>query len=341
MVRRTSLLGFVLALGAYDGACGGSDDGAKPYAAPPDGGGGVGGGTDAGGLADGASGPSDAGSGVDGDVAVLDAKPRCTPGPNVHDDLTSLPQPPPPPSGPDVTFLNDWSQNPATGGWKRSQIIDACRFHADGKTWHGKASARVEVLPGDDPLALGAGTERAEMLMMQDPTGSDIVETSATGEMYYATSYYFPPTWDGTFLRGDDNSWSFVWQLYPWGGLAAGRRGPTEPQGYFMTLGGTELAFAGGGKLALGKWTDLVLKVVWSTGAVVIWRRDEGEAAFAKVVDGIGGVISEDGTTMKQGLYRGGHVNGRVDVLWIGPAARGKTFSFVEQAAFGTKVGPP
>jgi hypothetical protein len=42
---------------------------------------------------------------------------------------------------------------------------------------------------------------------------------------------------------------------------------------------------------------------------------------------------------MKQGHYRGGNVNGRTDVLWVGPTARGDTFSAVEQAAFGTNVG--
>jgi hypothetical protein len=179
------------------------------------------------------------------------------------------------------------------------------------------------------------------MLIMQDSAGNDIAETGASGDVYYATSYFFPTTWDGTFLRGDDNSWSFVLQLYPWGGLAAGRRGPTDPQGFFLTFGGTEIAFATAPKLALGKWTDVVLEVVWSTLKVVAWRRDEGEAGFVKVADGTGGTLSEDAVTMKQGLYRGGHVNGRVDVLWIGPTARATSFAAVEQAAFGTKAGPP
>jgi hypothetical protein len=43
---------------------------------------------------------------------------------------------------------------------------------------------------------------------------------------------------------------------------------------------------------------------------------------------------------MKQGLYRGGNVDGRTDVYWVGPTVRGGTFSAVEQAAFGTQVGP-
>ena len=41
----------------------------------------------------------------------------------------------------------------------------------------------------------------------------------------------------------------------------------------------------------------------------------------------------------KQGLYRGPDVNGRSDVLWIGPTARGASFAAVEQAAFATGDG--
>jgi hypothetical protein len=46
------------------------------------------------------------------------------------------------------------------------------------------------------------------------------------------------------------------------------------------------------------------------------------------------------GTYMKQGLYRGGTVDGRSDVHWVGPTVRGSTFAAVEQAAFGTSAGP-
>ena len=57
-----------------------------------------------------------------------------------------------------VTALTDWTQHPAQGGWYGAQQMDACRDQADPggfRTWHGKASARLEVNPGDDPLSLG------------------------------------------------------------------------------------------------------------------------------------------------------------------------------------------
>jgi hypothetical protein len=254
--------------------------------------------------------------------------------------LTSSPQPKPPAGGAGVDFVADWSAVPASGGWKRTQIIDACRYHAEGTTWHGKVAARVEVDPGDDPLSLGQGSERAEMLSMQSQGSADIDESSSGGDVFYATSYFFPATWDGTFLRGDENSWSFVFQLYGWGALAAGRRGPGQPQIYFFS-GPNELAFSDGGQIALGKWTDFVFEVKWSTGHVVFWRRDQGATAFTKVVDADAGSASGGTFYFKQGLYRGGDVNGRTDVFWIGPTARGSSFAAVESAAFGTSAGPP
>jgi hypothetical protein len=41
----------------------------------------------------------------------------------------------------------------------------------------------------------------------------------------------------------------------------------------------------------------------------------------------------------KKRLDRGPHVNGRTDVLWIGPTSRGSTFAAVEQASLGTNDG--
>jgi hypothetical protein len=101
-------------------------------------------------------------------------------------------------------------------------------------TWHGKIAVRVEVQPNDEPLALNSNSERAEMLMMQDANGKEIRENAKSGTQYYATSFYFPATWQGQQLpwsafaptdcsvgnQNTCNSWSFVWQFYGWGALA-------------------------------------------------------------------------------------------------------------------------
>src|SRR5215831_15739196 len=255
---------------------------------------------------------------------------------------------------PNVTFSTDWSQIPATGGWYGQQIMDTCRIKADGNvTWHGKAAARVEVQPGDDPLALGVNSERAEMLIMQTATGVQINETTASGTQYYATSYYFPSTWAGeqlpwsafapidcsTGTQNQCNSWSAVFQFHGassavWGSLMAAR----------TTLGGVEhYAFNGhnfttNGNITPDKWTDFVFQINWSTGAYIVYRRDQGSVAFTQVLAGTTPPLAET-VYVKQGLYRGGAVNGRTDVYWMGPTARGTTFAAVELQAFGTNNG--
>ncbi len=257
----------------------------------------------------------------------------------------------PPPKLPDgVSFATDWTRN-KTGGWAGEQVMDRCRIQPDGfLTWHGKPAVRVEVQPHDDPLALHANSERAEMLQMQDAAGRPIRENSGSGVQYYATSYYFPATWRGQQLpwgafapidcaasEGERcNSWSVIWQFYPWAGLSAAQTAADGPQ-HFQFL---RTPFAGGGPIALGRWTDLVFMVDWASGAYAIWRRDEGQTAFTQALTGRSPPPSRE-VYVKQGLYRGGNVDGRTDVLWIGPTVRGTSFAAVEKQAFGTSSGPP
>jgi hypothetical protein len=249
-----------------------------------------------------------------------------------------------------VVFSTNWTQIPTTGGWYGEQIMDSCRFQPDGNvTWHGMAAARVEVQPGDDPLNLGENSERAEMLLMQTATGAEILEGPSSGVQFYATSYYFPATWAGTQwpwsafaptdcssgTQNQCNSWSYVMQFYSWAALMAASTSPGGVEQY---------AFAGqnftiNGNIALGLWTDFVFEVNWATGAYVLYRRDQGHSAFTQVLTGTNPAPSSGGIYYKQGLYRGGDVNGRTDVLWIGPTSRGSTFSAVEQQAFGTDDG--
>jgi len=257
---------------------------------------------------------------------------------------------PPPTKLPDgISFATDWTRNP-TGGWAGEQVMDRCRIQPDGfLTWHGKQAVRVEVQPNDDPLALKANSERAEMLRMQDARGTPITENSRSGVQFYATSYYFPTTWRGQQLRwsafaptdcaaGDRNqcnSWSFVWQFYPVGGLGAAQTTLDGPQHY----GFNGADFPDGGLIAMGKWTDFVFMVDWSMGAYAVWRRDEGQITFTQALIGKMPLPLGRDVYVKQGLYRGGNVDGRTDVLWIGPTVRGLSFSAVERQAFGTNEG--
>jgi hypothetical protein len=107
------------------------------------------------------------------------------------------------------------------------------------------------------------------------------------------------------------------------------------PQNYrFM-----DAQFTDGGLIAMGRWTDFVFMMDWGTGDYIVWRRDEGQAGFTRALVGKTAIPSRD-VYVKQGLYRGGNVGDRTDVLWIGPTVRGSSFSAVEQQAFGTNDGP-
>lgn len=240
--------------------------------------------------------------------------------------------------------------------------MDACRYHPDGfMTWHGKPAVRLEVDPGDDPLFLGENSERAEMAFTQDGQGDQVNEEVTGGHQYYAMSYWFPSDWGGTQYpwsvtesqenidcsTGDQtqcNSWSYAFQFHTdsafWGALEAAAATVGGQQQYTLILGST-YPLSDGGAIALGKWTDLVLEIDWASGAIALHRRDEGQTNFTTVVAATEPTVTNvTGVYFKQGLYRGGHVNGRVDVFWMGPTAKGTSFAAVEGAAFGTDVGP-
>ena len=288
-----------------------------------------------------------------GDVAAL---PRVAPislqtclpvAPGAHEEYR-LPPTKALPAG--VSFATDWMGN-TNGGWFGVQAMDRCRMRPDNGflTWHGMEAVRVEVQPNDDPLALHANSERAEVLIMQDLKGNQLKETNKSGAQYYATSYYFPENWQGQQLpwsafapldcsAGDQNrcnSWSFVWQFLGWGGMSAAQTSVGGPQLYRFN----NMPFADGSRVALGKWTDFVFSVEWNSGTFRVWRRDQGGEKFALVLIGMTPVPAGKDFYIKQGLYRGGNVGGRTDVLWIGPTARGGTFAAVEQQAFGTANG--
>jgi hypothetical protein len=246
-----------------------------------------------------------------------------------------------------VSFATDWANLTQGGGFHWAQVIDGCRVHpdADVVTSHDMPAVRVEVRPNDDPLGLGDNTERAEIAQMQDQDG-DINETAAAGTQFYALSYLFPASWGGTqypssaFRNGcsanDCNSWSIVTQFYGWAALSAAARSVGGAQQYVLTVNGHDHAFTDGGVLALGTWTDFVMQVNWATGAFSLWRREDG--AFTRVVSGT--ETPPASTMFKHGLYRGGAVDGRTDIFWLGPVARGTSFAAVENEAFGTNDGP-
>jgi hypothetical protein len=107
------------------------------------------------------------------------------------------------------------------------------------------------------------------------------------------------------------------------------------------------------GTIRYGQWTDFMLMVKYAadnTGRIAVWRRDQAQSAFTKVLDvanvatlqydSIKGFGPDAGHYWKQGLYRGAS-HGITNILWMGPMVRGTTFGAVEYAAFGTLSGMP
>ena len=269
-----------------------------------------------------------------------------------------------------VSFNGDWDRDPAQGGWADIQVVDPAKLQKDPNTptWHNRGAARVQVDFGDDPLDLREGTERAEVLAMQDSAGKQIPESEKSGTQYYAISYKFPADWAGTEIAGDGTSWSIVFQLHgpdklgysPAFALNAAKTTNAGLQKYSVATNGGDRQtgccgpsydFSDGGLISLGQWTDFIIMMSFAstpTGHITIWRRNEGQTGFAQVVD-VGNVAtlqynSQIDSTVgahywKQGLYRGG-VN-RTDVLWMGPTVRATSFEAAEMAAFGTASGKP
>lgn len=245
-----------------------------------------------------------------------------------------------------VSFLTDWANLQRAGGFKAIQAMDTCRIQFDPnfKTWHGLAATRVEVNPGDDPIS--SGGERSEVLFPQTVSGSPIYESSASGTQYIAVSYFFPSNFDGTWLSGNSNSWSIVMQLHNGGGsgvfsaLMAGKR-TASGKHTFTYASAQTYPFSDGGEIRRGEWVDFIFELNFANGRFKIYRRNETQSNFTVVVDATDpSMVSTGQSYMKQGLYRGSSVNGRTDVIWMGPTARGTSFSAVEQAAFATTNGP-
>jgi len=227
--------------------------------------------------------------------------------------------------------------------------MDSCRMQPDPSfpTWHSLPSARVEVNPHDDPL--DSGGERAEVLVMQMSNGTQWNESPASGTQWYAASYYFPVGWGCTQTPGVED-WCACMQFHPdnYGGslIAMGcadrSRTITGPQQIWFE-GSQTWDFSDNGTIMPGKWIDLVFSIDWVTGQTVWYRRTQPETSWTQVLNIVDkAMLPTVSGYFKQGLYRGptGSIK-RTDVLWIGPSARGSSFSAVEAAAFGTSNGNP
>lgn len=279
-----------------------------------------------------------------------------------------------------VSFLADWTADPARGGWGDRQATAADRLAVDTSLTApgGKPAVRCTVRQGDDPI--GAGGERSEVLWMPDAAGATIFEAESATPRFFAFAARFPAGWAGSLDPSGD--WSVIYQMHgpdqlrkP-GPFAVECGAPAAGQAPVFRVGGllgdtngrggadiARFAWAGDKAMRPGVWSKFVLKFVFSktAGELRMWRRDEDQADWTEVITRLAAPTlqysSADSAAafgkpalpagsvgehyFKQGLYRGPGF-ARTDAYhFSGATARGDTFAAVEAAAFGAAAPAP
>lgn len=232
-------------------------------------------------------------------------------------------------------------------------------FVQDPASPTGGLVARFEVRPGDHTKLSG---DRAELVHMWI-NGTRFPVTPASGHEFYGISVKVAPDWQapGGDMRMPQFKWGIFMQLHSPDIFAAPPAIALEATSDFhlgmcsgdLLKGGTrngnkdaiDIPFSNGA-LNRGHWVQFVIDVTWALdhrGAIAIYRRDEGQTAFAKVLDlpntptlqwkyGI-----DSGNTdhyWAVGFYRSRNAD-LTNVLWLGPIVRGTTFDEVAKTAFG------
>jgi len=224
--------------------------------------------------------------------------------------------------------------------------------------------ARIEVRPGD----IVKGSERAEVahMMRQEAVTGKTVSfpvTESDGHEFYGIAVKLPSDWRSPGKNhGTGAVWGTFLQLH--GPTILGAPPPIEldaEDDFQLGMcngdvleGGTRQVPKDGrtysftnGDLKPGQWVQFMLDVTWSysdNGHIAIYRRDEGEKNFSKVLDlsniatlqyKFGASKNEGQHYWKTGFYRSS-TEGFTSVVWLGPLVRGTSFNDVAKAAFGT-----
>lgn len=259
------------------------------------------------------------------------------------------------------TFVGNWSRavERAPGTWRylHTMHADSMRVETDPTHPAGGKVARFVVRPGDK--VGGWSGERAEVAVMQDAKGREMVVTPASGREFYGISVKVPTTWQPPERDGSNGVWGIFFQLHGPNELHASPSLSLELESEFSlglhggplignrrdgTIAPATYRFSDG-SLRPGQWVQFLMDVKWSAddrGWVVVWRRDQGAREFTKVAEvteisnlqyGAGRPVGDH--YWKAGFYR---ANGRLltHEVWLGPVVRGTNSDEVIKAAFGT-----
>jgi hypothetical protein len=232
---------------------------------------------------------------------------------------------------------------------------DRLRAEMDPSSPHGGAVLRVEVRPGD---SVGWSGERAEVSYMLGPQGTNYPVTEHSGHEVYALAVKLDQGWQPPANRWH---WGIVLQLHgPDDFTAPPAFALAAEEDFHINLCSGDLVDGGArsrnkdaesirlsrGDLAAGHWVQFLIDVVWAYdehGSLTIYRRDEGELAFAPVLtEPRRPTLQWRSTTpqplgkhyWKMGYYRSASP-GITSRLWLGPLVRGNDLREVEEAAFG------
>ncbi len=250
-----------------------------------------------------------------------------------------------------VTFQGGWEQGVLTGpgSWSSKQAVGAYSIQLVSDVVRaGSKAMRVEVRSGDNPLNCCASSERAELTIMTNPNGSDLLEGLTSGTKYYGFSVRLEPNFQFP-------EWSLLFQLH----------GPDYLDAYpLVAIGvdadGYNLDHFGGdtttaprihralGPVTPGQWVDFILKVTFAkdaTGEITVWRRNEGETTFTQMTTLTNiptlqyrGTDPVGGHYWKMGYYRS--KQSFTNVLWNDGVTRADTFEEAVAALSGTTTPP-
>jgi len=212
-----------------------------------------------------------------------------------------------------------------------------------GPVGAGGNIAKFTVQPGD--VFNKSTGERSEVVLGGWRDNSRFRVTGDEGREFYRVTVKLAPGWQAPQVNSRGYVWGTFFQLHGPNELASSPAIAMYADVRFslFVLGGninipvSKVIGFSKSDLNIGEWVDFVLEVKWaqdSTGAIAVYRRDEGEKVWAKVadVDNLATMQYRGASILgshywKAGFYRSESSN--VNSLWLGPILRGQTFKEV------------
>lgn len=250
-----------------------------------------------------------------------------------------------------IGFIPCWVQaNPVTENWTSTTIsydIHACgadRFVVEGGGDSSRgAFAKFTVFPGD--TYLNTTGERSEVVLGGWESTSQFKVNGDEGVEFYRVSVKLSSDWIEPQVNNRGYAWGTFFQLHGPDEYGASPAVAIHAENNFsLFLLGGDMSKKRGAKwaltrsdLAVGKWVDFVLEIKWApnaSGAISVYRRDEGESIWEKVADiqSVATLQYMGESTSKPHYWKAGFYRSEsqhVNSLWLGPIFRGRTFAEV------------